>query len=310
MHEFKKIYTVLRIIALLGKEEAYTVKSLAKKFEVEPRTIYRYFELLKECGFVFENPKRGSYRILNPDDIYDVKEMRFSLDEAAVIRDSIMALHDTNPLRNKILMKLFALSEVSSTAELIYNAQLGEAVTLIMRAIRDKHQVILKNYHSHNSHTVADRLVEPIGFLPNMRYFQAYDVDKKKVLQFKPDRIEEVVWTRQSFQNEQFHKEEAMDSFGMSSGEFRTAELRLSARAASLLKEEFPMAERGLGEASSDGACIWVGEVKAWEGIGRFILGLPGEVEVIAPVELTRYVEEKREMGIPKLKRKGKKVIS
>jgi len=33
--------------------------------------------------------------------------------------------------------------------------------------------------------------------------------------------------------------------------------------------------------------------VYSFEGIGRFILGLLGEVEVVEPLELTRYIEKK-----------------
>ncbi|PSR02132.1 MAG: hypothetical protein BRD50_07625 [Bacteroidetes bacterium SW_11_45_7] len=62
--------------------------------------------------------------------------------------------------------------------------------------------------------------------------------------------------------------------------------LKLSPRAANLLKEEFPAA-----------TAIWRGEVKGFEGVGRFVLGFPGEVEALAPQRLIDYLHEKRSLA-------------
>jgi predicted DNA-binding transcriptional regulator YafY len=33
--------------------------------------------------------------------------------------------------------------------------------------------------------------------------------------------------------------------------------------------------------------------VQDWKGVGRFIMGLPGEVEVVEPEELREYLRER-----------------
>jgi len=40
---------------------------------------------------------------------------------------------------------------------------------------------------------------------------------------------------------------------------------------------------------------IYEGRVRSFKGIGRFVLGLPGEVRVLAPEGLVGYVREKME---------------
>jgi hypothetical protein len=67
--------------------------------------------------------------------------------------------------------------------------------------------------------------------------------------------------------------------------------LKLSDRAHRLMEEEFPDTTYYI-KKNTEGA-IYNGAVYSFEGIGRFILGLLGEVEVVEPLELTRYIEKK-----------------
>lgn len=68
--------------------------------------------------------------------------------------------------------------------------------------------------------------------------------------------------------------------------------LKLNLRAASLLCEEYPLAEKVVSPAA-DGHFLFDGDVFSFEGIGRFIPGLPDEVEVLGPDTLKQYLNKK-----------------
>lgn len=293
MHEYKKLYTPLQMIGLLSTTSGWKVAQLARKYETSTRSIYRHFDLLKECGFALEKDSADCYRILGADEIFQKHGIHFSLEESAIVKDALVAIHDSHPLRNKILSKLFALSELDATAEIIYDKLLGKKIALIGQAIREKQQVVLKNYHSLNSNTITDRIVEPVSFVQNLRYFAAFELATHEIRHFKPDRIGEVELLAIHHQHSHLHAASHPDAFGMASGPEMQVALLLSARAAHLLHEEFPAAAAGLEETTTNETCRWNGSVKGFEGIGRFILGLPGEVEVLAPKELVGYLQEK-----------------
>lgn len=293
MHEYKKLYTLLRIIALLSESTGYTVPQLAKKYELSKRTIYRYLDLLKNCGFSFDKDINNRYRINKPGEAFLNEGVFFSLEESSIIKDAILAIHNTHPLRNNILSKLFAFSELNNTAELIYDQLLAKKIAALTRAISDKRQVVLKGYHSLNSNSIADRLVEPVSFVHNMRYFTAFEPETHEVRLFKPDRAGDVKVLDKEFAHESLHTATHPDAFGMKGNEETKVELKLSPRAANLLSEELPLAAEGIEDSGPSDFSYWNGKVKGFEGVGRFIMGLPGEVEVVAPPELAVYVREK-----------------
>jgi proteasome accessory factor C len=82
-----------------------------------------------------------------------------------------------------------------------------------------------------------------------------------------------------------------MDVFGLTGDAWMDVKLKLSPLAYNLLVEEFPLAKQ-FAKRRKEGT-FFVGPVRHWKGIGRFVLGLPGEIEVIAPEELRAYLKER-----------------
>lgn len=296
MHDFKKLYTLLQMIALLSKSDGYTVDRLARKYDMSTRNIYRYLDLLKECGFHLQKDSDHRYKITGAGEVFQQEGVTFSLEEAGIIKDAVMAIHSVHPLRNNILAKLFAHSDLDAAAELIYNKMIGQTIAKLTQAIQEKQQVVLRSYHSHNSETIADRLVEPIGFVNNMRYFTAFEPDSNQVLQFKPDRVGSVALRETDQQYTHLYSVQHPDAFGMNGEPVAEVRLQLSPRAANLLQEEFPQAIDGLQTTGKDGTAVWRGRVKGFEGVGRFVLGLPGEAEAVSPQGLIDYLDERRSL--------------
>lgn len=73
-----------------------------------------------------------------------------------------------------------------------------------------------------------------------------------------------------------------------------TITLHLSARAYLLLREEYPMALPYLSHKEGE-HYIFSGPVAGFAGIGRFVMGLLDEIEIVAPEEFREYVKKKVE---------------
>jgi predicted DNA-binding transcriptional regulator YafY len=85
---------------------------------------------------------------------------------------------------------------------LFVKVRLGKFVDQLAESIKNKTQVILKNYHSANSNEIRDRLVEPIHFGDNYLSIVALDTQDKICKQFKLDRIGDVLELKKHFEFE------------------------------------------------------------------------------------------------------------
>lgn len=75
----------------------------------------------------------------------------------------------------------------------------------------------------------------------------------------------------------------------MHSSERLPLKLKLGLRATSLLLEEFPLASKQLRQ-KSDSEWLLETEVCSYEGVGRFVLGLMGDIEIIDSPEFLQYI--------------------
>lgn len=74
--------------------------------------------------------------------------------------------------------------------------------------------------------------------------------------------------------------------------DYHLVTLKLKMRAYLLLREEFPQALPYL-EKLETGDFQFHGPVKSFEGIGRFIMGLPDEVTITHPLDFKAFIEQR-----------------
>ncbi len=233
-----KLLKLFQLIAVL-KAGRWTIKQLVDRFDSSKSSMYRYLDLLEEAGFCMEKDFHDRHFIMTTED--DPVQAQFTADEISMVR-SLLQNDMHHPLKNSVLKKLSLNSELDAMPQLFLKAHLGNLVEQLTHALRNQHQVMLKNYHSANSNAVRDRLVEPIQFGPNYGTLMALDVEEKICKQFKLDRIGEVVETHKTFQHKDLHQLPTCDIFGLTGKEMMTVTLNLTARAYLLLREEYPMA--------------------------------------------------------------------
>lgn len=283
---------LLRLLMLLSGNRRYTLAELMERFNQSDRTIYRHLEEIENAGFVL-NRSDGGYRLQT--DNHAVKSLQqllhFSEEEAYLLYKTIALLQGASPIKDRLAGKLNALYDFRALS-LLPGKNNHEAVSLLGEAIRQNKQVLLKAYRSGNSDTISDRTVEPFGFLSDYSGVWCYDPEAASSKQFKVARIEEVTVLETPAIHHARHTIPFTDAFRMSAPEpIATVEASLTLKAYNLLLEEFPLAETHVWPV--DGHYQLRIPVADFNGIGRFLLGLPGEVKVTGPVEFGDFLKER-----------------
>ncbi|WP_339705096.1 WYL domain-containing protein [Algoriphagus aquimarinus] len=289
--EQQKILRVFKLINLLQSNIGKPVHRLAELLETDERTIYRYFKLLEALGF--EVVKEFSkYKIQQrPGMDQTLNYGTFSQEESQWLRSMIESQGKGNLLHDSILKKLAVRSEVKQVTEQLFKANLGRLVDEIGQSIQKKKQVWLKDYYSLSSDTTSDRLVEPVAFSSNYETIHAFEPASKSMKVFKIERIGEVVLSQEPWKYENKHQLPGTQLFGFIGKNLFLVKLKLSKKAYQLMMEEHPNA-RPFMSVKNRNQYYFNGEVPQLPGLGRFILGLPGEIKVEEGEELKEYLSE------------------
>ncbi|MBN1988919.1 MAG: HTH domain-containing protein [Bacteroidales bacterium] len=293
MVEQEKIQRTLRLLLLLSGRKTYTISELAEMLSTTNRTIYRYLETFREVGFQVERIN-GRYSIDKVSPRY--KELSsllyFSPEEAYVLSRALDIIDDGNPVKQQLVEKLYSLYEARNVAATIVKKANSEIVTNLVDAISSGMQVILKDYHSSNSNSIGDRLVEPFGFTYNFLSVWCYDPVSGLNKVFKTSRVGSVIITGSKWLHQKHHKMGHLDHFRVAGYQTQRVCIELNLRAANLLKEEYPLAETALIQ-NNDGSYVYEADVSNFEGVGRFVLGLPQDVKVVGSQDFIDFLAEK-----------------
>lgn len=156
-------------------------------------------------------------------------------------------------------------------------------------AIRDRRQVRLLRYHSINSNSISDRLVEPYSFSENFTQLTAFEPASGMEKTFKTRRIEDVV-VLETAQTKP-PTEVPTDPFDWP-GDQKRVSLRLTYQAYHLLTEAYPLTRPDImpNPDDTDFPYTYEGTVRSWVDIGRFVLGIPGQVQINEPDAFREYL--------------------
>lgn len=287
-----KIERLLRLIMLMAGKTDYTVEEIAHRLGITPRSVYRYIDTLRACRFVIDKKRSNLYKLVKIPgvSVNFNKLIYFSEEEAFIINSLINALDGSNSIKANLQKKLSAIYSLASLAEVTMSKEMAQCIECLGYAIREHKKVILKAYESANSHTISDRIVEPFSFTTNYIDIWAYDLDKRENRTYKISRIESVEILDESWTNESHHRKFTTDCFRMSGESSIPVRLELSLRAKNLILEEYPLAARYL--IQTEDSCILETMVQDLAGVGRFVIGLAGEIRIIDSPELEQYIRE------------------
>ncbi len=281
------VYRVFKLIRLLNSTPRRTVKQLGTLIDTSPSTVYRHLELLEELGYIIET------------DEYDRKYLQFQFkkghqsvleaDELFFLQDHLQQTAGNSPQAQAILHKFDLNLSMIPLADALPQLHTTRILQLIRTGIDTRSCLLIKGYQSLSSENITDRRVEPLEITEDYRYLIGWDLDKDRQSQFKIARITDINFLDQKITPKRTAS--PTDLFGLTGDAWLDVKLKLGNLAHHLLVEEFPHS-RPYIKRRPEGV-FFEGQVRDWKGIGRFVLGLPGEIEVIAPEAFKAYLAER-----------------
>jgi predicted DNA-binding transcriptional regulator YafY len=296
MSDQAKFQKMLEVLLLLDCQYGRTITELSERFEISQRTVYRYLDTFKQVGFVIENTN-GYFKIDKENTtVQEISHLlHFSEEEAFILSKAIHSIEDTDEFKSKLVKKLYSLYDFDRVIHAISKKEESENVYTLLQAIKQQKQVVLQSYKSGNSKNIRDRIVEPIDFTINYTGVWCYDIEDGVNKVFKASRIKHVQLIDSLYNFKPKHKKGIIDIFRIQSFEPTAIILELSLVAYNLIIEEYPLSEKYISKLT-DNLYRLECEVGNFLGVGRFVLGLPGEIKIIKSEALKQYVQERHQL--------------
>lgn len=286
-----KLERLLRLMKLMTGNVNYTVNDLAERLGTSYRSIYRYIETFKEAGFVVHKLEGGIYKLGKESRYFkDISQLvHFTDEEAHIVNQLIEGLDDTNALKQNLRKKLSTVYNCTSMASSIVRGKNASNVNRLLEAMEEQRQVVLVDYASSHAGVTRNRIIEPFGFTTNYVQAWCYEPESGMNKLFKISRIGSVEVLDKAWQHTDKHQEGYIDIFRMTGFTKHRVCLKLGMLAHNLLVEEYPLAERDI-TPTKDGQWMFDTEVCNYVGIGRFVLGLLDDIEIVDSPEFDEYI--------------------
>ena len=285
-----KVERLLRIMKMLTGNKSLTIEEIADQLSISPRSVYRYIDTFRDAGFVIKK-KDNCFRLDKSSPYFqDISNLiHFSREEAYILKSAIESIDENNVIKQNLKKKLYTVYDYNILAETIVNSKNGSNVKRLVEAIENKRPVILHDYASSHGNNIRNRGVEAYAFTTNYVQVWCYCPEEECNKLFRVSRIGRVEVLPEKWKFTRKHKPGYIDIFRMNSSRTFHIRLKLGLRAKNLLVEEFPLAETQLTELA-DNEWLLETEVCSVEGVGRFIMGLPDDIEIVDSPELTQYI--------------------
>lgn len=242
---------------------------------------------MEELGYPIDtNSKSQKYLQF---DFGEERRTALASDELLYLQDLLQQFASQSPQAAALLQKFDFNLSLIPLADTLPQLHANRIVQLIRTGLDTDTCLLLKGYRSLTGDDVRDRRVEPLDMTADYRYLIAWDLEKDDQRQFKLSRIEDVDYLDQKVSGQ--HIASPMDIFGVTGEEWTTVVLELNNLSHHLLIEEFPLATQFIRKRS--GKIFFQGQVRHFKGIGRFVLGLPSDIEVVQPAAFREYLNGK-----------------
>ncbi len=282
----------LKLMVLLTQNREYTIDELCRKLDMSRRTVYRYLELFRDTGF--ELIKQGNvYRLDKSSPFFKeiTQLIHFTEEEALTLRYVLDTLSDTDLQVRNLRRKLERIYDFGILNATESDPAQAENLERLYTALKEHRTVVLRDYSSAHSNCTSDRVVEPYMFLKGHNEIRCFETVSGQNKTFKVSRIGRVELLDLLWSHTDRHARVHTDLFCFSGEERHHIVLRLGRLSCNLLKEEYPSSVRLL---QPEGADHWLldTEVCSFQGVGRFVLGLFEDIEVLESPEFRIYLQE------------------
>lgn len=282
----------LDLLLLLSQNRQYTPDEICKKLDISRRSLYYYLEFFRNAGFIVE--KYGQYNYISRESPFFKKLLdllQFTDEEAVAMRRLI----EENPSKTILMKGLQAKLEKFFDFRILADEERQQRTSRNLKRLHDavkmKKMVKIVNYSSNNSRSVSDRIVEPFLFLNNNNDIRCHEISSGMNKTFRLSRMESVEILDVEWIHEDRHKKIYFDLFMFSGEERFPVQMIFGQVARNLLLEDCPDSAPCFAQRS-DGRWDFRTEVCSYRGIGRFVLGILSDIEVIGDEGFKEYLRD------------------
>ena len=283
----------LQLILLMVDGFDYTAEDLCLKIGTTRRQLYNYLRKFREMGFIVINENQ-CYRLDPCSPFFQTlaRSVNFTDVEATFLHRLLDGTDEKNPMVPAIKRKLERFYHLRQFTDTRFKAHNIETLHALMEAIKKQCVVCLKDYSSPHSNTVTDRVVEPYQLLNENLDVRCYELKTQMCKTFKLSRIGSVEIYDTPWIYTERHRRLFTDMFMFSGTEHLTARLLMRQLSHNLMLEEYPISSDCFTPAA-DGRWLFQAELASYVGIGRFILGLYDDIEILDDEGLKAYIRQK-----------------
>ena len=290
MYNQNRIYRVYQLVNILKARPPKSISVITKHLETSERTVYRYFDLLKELGFRIERGKGHTFWISS---VVNTDILPFTSQEVDYLEKLIKTSGKKNKLADSVMLKVQNSVELQVGSNLMFKAHLSHIVEQISIAIIENKQLLIRNYTSANSQTVTDRIVEPMCFTDNYESVSAFEIKTKKNKYFNIERMGSVEVLEKPMCYEAQHQFYKPDIFGFQGKTLnKEVEIELSLRACLMLKEEFPMSIPYIQPIQPNGRYRFNAKVQSYQAPGRVVLGFLNDINLVGSIDFQLFISK------------------
>ena len=293
--ELDKFDRQLRLLLMLTQHRNLTVDDVSRQLSMSRRSIYRYIDSYKQMGFIVV--KEGPRYHIDPESPFFkqiTSYIHFTEDEAMTINQVLNSVYDNSPQVRHLREKLSSLYDYKVLSKHGVDEHIAQNLAALFDAVKTERMVVLRDYASPNSAQTSDRIVEPYLFVSENSEVRCYEIKTGQNKTFKLSRIRKVEPLDLLWSHKSEHAEFFTDLFHFSGEERFPVTLILGQLSMSLLVEEYPGASAML-KKQDDGRFLLKTEVCSYKGIGRFVMGLIDDIEIVDSPDFVEYLRGKVE---------------
>lgn len=283
----------LDLIVLLAQNRQYKADEICQKLGISRRSFYYYIDFFRFAGFKVE--KHGTYYSLSRTSKFFTKLfdlVQLTEDEALLMRQLIENAGMESGRLRSLHQKLDKFYDFKILEDEALHRKTMAIRSMLYEAVKMKQCVEIVGYSSPNSHSVRNRLVEPFMFLNNNKDIRAYEHGSGINKTFRLSRMQDVVVQERHWEHEERHRMAFMDLFSFSGERKMRVMLLMGQLSHNVMLEEYPDSATCF-ERQSDGRWLFTADVCSYLGIGRFVLGLYDDIEVLSDDGFREYLRGK-----------------
>lgn len=289
---FDKLKKQLELLILLSDGRKYTIEELCERMELSRRNFYYLLDFIKHAGFiVFKD--QGCYHIDRRSPFFTqlLQTIQFTDRDVKTIHSVLTMAGNDSEMVNQLRQKLENAYSLSVSADSPVRRQMDSNLKMLRKAMSEKKTVRLVGYSSPHSHTVKDRIVEPFLLLHDNQDVRCHELVSGANKTFKVSRMTGVEMLDTPWLHEDSHRQVFTDIFMFSSEERHRVRLRLGQLSHNLFMEEYPQGAHYV-TPNEDGSWLLDIEVCDYRGLGRFVLGLFKDIEVVEGDGFKAYMKD------------------